>query len=152
MKNVLLASRYIKVFGEGRKERIVPIGATVSSALQRYISFFRGEPVYPDIGTVFLTPDGLPMTSRAVYLMLKRLGKKPGVERLHPHLWRHTFAVNYLMNGGDVFSLQQILGHTTLEIVRRYVNLASSQVIVQHRKFSPMDRLRIGVGRTRRRK
>jgi len=53
------------------------------------------------------------------------------------------------MNGGDVFSLQQILGHATLEMVRRYVNLASSQVIVQHRKFSPMDRLGIKVGRVR---
>ena len=58
-----------------------------------------------------------------------------------PHLCRHTFATNYLINGGDVFTLQQILGHTTLEMVRRYVTLASSQVTVQHRKFSPMDRL-----------
>jgi hypothetical protein len=45
------------------------------------------------------------------------------------------------MNGGDVFSLQQILGHTTLEMVRRYVSPASAHVAVQHRKFSPIDRI-----------
>ena len=150
MGNVLMDNGYAKVFGKGGKERIVPMGATVTSALQRYVSFFRGEPAYPDIQKVFLTLEGLPMSKKAVYLALKRLGEKVGVERLHPHLCRHTFAVNYLMNGGDIFSLQQILGHTTLEMVRRYVNLASSQVIVQHRKFSPMDRLRLKVGRSRR--
>jgi integrase/recombinase XerD len=67
------------------------------------------------------------------------------VERLHPHLCRHAFAAKYLVNGGDVFTLQQILGHTTLEMVRRYVNLASAHVRVQHRKFSPMDRMKLGV-------
>ncbi|GEM_PF-2969171 len=63
------------------------------------------------------------------------------VKRLHPQLCRHTFATNYLINGGDVFSLEQILGHTTLEMVRRYVTLASAHVTIQPRKFSPMDRM-----------
>ncbi len=83
------------------------------------------------------------MTSEAVQLMVKRVARKSGVERLHPHLCRHTFATNYLVNGGDVFTLQQILGHTTLEMVKRYVNIASAHVRVQHRKFSPMDRMRV---------
>jgi len=152
MKNVLMDSGYVKVFGKGSKERIVPVGATVRSALQRYIAFSRGEGAYPDIDNVFLALDGFPMTGNAIYLVLKRLGKRTGIPRLHPHLCRHTFAVNYLMNGGDVFSLQQILGHTTLEMVRRYVTLASPQVISQHRKFSPMDRMRIGRRRQSRRK
>ena len=66
-----------------------------------------------------------------------------GVPRMHPHLLRHTFAVNYLMNGGDVFTLQQILGHTTLEMVRRYVNIASAHVMIQHKQFSPVDRMNL---------
>jgi hypothetical protein len=52
---------------------------------------------------------------------------------------RHTFAVNYLVNGGDPFSLQRILGHTTLEMVRRYMHLADFHVRLQHRRYSPMD-------------
>jgi hypothetical protein len=66
------------------------------------------------------------------------------VRGLRAFFYRHTFATNYLLNGGDVFTLQQILGHTTLEMVRSYVNLASAHVRVQHRKFSPMDRMKLG--------
>ena len=51
------------------------------------------------------------------------------------------------MNGGDVFSLQQILGHTTLEMVRKYVNLANSHLVVKHREFSPVDRLNVAAVR-----
>ncbi|MFC2123055.1 tyrosine-type recombinase/integrase [Bacteroidota bacterium] len=61
--------------------------------------------------------------------------------RLHAHLCRHTFATRFLINGGDVFTLQQILGHSTLEMVRHYVNLASSHITIQHQRFSPLDHL-----------
>ena len=88
--------------------------------------------------------DGRPLSANAIKLLFARLGKKSGVKRLHVHLCRHTFATNYLINGGDVFSLQQILGHSTLEMVRNYVNLASAQVGIQHRKYSPMDRMGMG--------
>ncbi len=63
--------------------------------------------------------------------------------RLHAHLCRHTFATKFLINGDEMFTLQQILGHSTLEMVGRYVNLASSHVAIQHQKFSPLDRLNI---------
>ena len=75
--------------------------------------------------------------------MSHRTGQKSGVKRLHAHLCRHRFASNYLTNGGDVFTLQQILDDTTLEMVRRYVNLSSAHVRVQHRRFSPMDRMKL---------
>lgn len=135
---------YLKVMGKGSKERVVPIGASVQKTLLRYIYYFRPEPIRPDIKNLFLTIEGRPMTVENVQLMIKRLGKASGVPRLDAHLCRHTFATNYLINGGDVFSLQQILGHTSLEMVRRYVSLASAHVTVQHRKFSPMDRINVG--------
>ncbi len=76
-------------------------------------------------------------------LIFSRLAKKSGVARLHAHLCRHTFATRFLINGGDVFTLQQILGHSTLEMVRHYVNLAANHVAIQHQKFSPLDRLNL---------
>ena len=100
--------------------------------------------MYEDQDYLFLSLEGKQMTNNAVQLIFSRLARRSGVKRLHVHLCRHTFATNYLINGGDVFSLQQILGHTSLEMVRRYVTLASAQVRVQHRKFSPMDRMNLG--------
>jgi site-specific recombinase XerD len=132
----------LKVMGKGSKERIVPFGATTQKALWRYRHHYRPEPAHSAVQAFFLTQDGEAMTANGVTSMFVRLGKRSGLTRLHPHLCRHTFATRYLMNGGDVFSLQQILGHTTLEMVRRYVSLASAHVAVQHRKFSPMDRLK----------
>ncbi|MFC1861272.1 tyrosine-type recombinase/integrase [Chloroflexota bacterium] len=72
-----------------------------------------------------------------------RLSKRSGVFRLHAHLCRHTFATRFLINGGDVFSLQHILGHSTLTMVSHYVNLASSHIAIQHQKYSPLDRINL---------
>lgn len=134
-----LEDGWLKVFGKGGKERIVPFGSRATKVLNRYISFFR-----PDDGAteaLFVNADGTPITGNTVKMLFSRLRVRADLPRLHPHLLRHTFATSYLMAGGDVFSLQAILGHTTLEMTRRYVNLASTHVAVQHRRFSPMDRL-----------
>ena len=133
----------LKVMGKGKKERIVPMGSNVQRALQRYLFRYRPRPLHAGINNVFLSIVGKPLTENGVKLIFSRLAKSSGVTRLHAHLCRHTFATRFLINGGDVFTLQQILGHSTLEMVRHYVNLASNHVVIQHQKFSPMDRLNL---------
>ena len=125
--------------GKDSKERIVGFGSATQKALMRWIYHFRPEPARED--RVFLNLDGQTMTDSGRQLLFRRLAKSSGVKRLHAHLLRHTFAVNFLMNGGDAFTLQQILGHTTLEMTKRYVNLASAHVMVQHKRFSPVDQM-----------
>jgi site-specific recombinase XerD len=142
-KDVHLEDGYLKVMGKGQKERILPFGSAAQKSLLKYLYHFRPEPVHSGVGNFFLTLDGCPMSYNSLRLIINRLAVKCGVERLHAHLLRHTFAVNYLMNGGDVFTLQQILGHTTLEMVRRYVNLANAHVMTQHKRFSPVDRMNL---------
>lgn len=139
--DVNIEGGYLKVLGKGNKERIVPFGATAQRALIRYALHHRPQPFSPAVRNFFLTPDGRPLTYEGARMILRRIAQQSGVKRLHAHLCRHTFATNYLINGGDVFSLQQILGHSTLEMVRRYVSLASAHITVQHRKFSPMDQI-----------
>lgn len=152
MEGLHLDDGFVKVLGKGDKERIIPVGNVAKKALLQYILTWRPEPALPEGDHVFLSPDGRPMTVNSVWLMLNRIGRNAGVPRLHPHLLRHTMAVRYLMEGGDVFSLQQILGHESLEMTRRYVNLAARHVQVQHRKYSPIDRMFQGRGRSGRRK
>jgi len=141
MGDARIEQGYLKVMGKGSRERMVPIGVSTQRILLRYVLRYRPEPAHAEADNFFLTSYRKPMTVNTVHLMLKRLGAAAGVKRLHAHLCRHTFATKYLLNGGDVFSLQQILGHSSLEMVRRYVTLASAQVSVQHKKFSPMDRM-----------
>jgi len=143
MQDVHINQGYVKVMGKGRKERIVPIGNNAQKALQRYIFRYRTRPVHAGIENVFLSVHGTPLTENSMKLMFSRLARRSGVRRLHAHLCRHTFATRFLINGGDVFTLQQILGHSTLEMVRHYVNLASNDIIIKHQRCSPLDRLNL---------
>jgi integrase/recombinase XerC/integrase/recombinase XerD len=138
----------IKVRGKGNKERMVPIGGATKKSLMRYIQAFRPEPLHDGVSQVFLSDDATPLTYTGLSQALRRLGKAAGVNRLHAHLFRHTFAVRYLMNGGDIMTLRLILGHTTLEVTQMYMHLAEAHVQIQHHKFSPVDRL--GIGKRRR--
>lgn len=143
---------YLKVMGKGSRERMVPIGVSTQRLLLRYIYQARPQPSLAQESNVFLADTGRPLTINCVRLMLERLGRQSGVPRLHAHLCRHTFATNYLMNRGDIFTLQQILGHSSLEMVRRYVILSSEFVIGQHSRFSPLDTMHPKVNRRPRRR
>jgi integrase/recombinase XerC/integrase/recombinase XerD len=137
--DVYFEDQWLKVMGKGQKERFVPFGGRAAQVLLRYVHHGRYDPFgRPEF---FLTSDGEAVSENTIKMLFVRLRRRSGIRRLHPHLLRHTFATSYLVAGGDVFTLQAILGHTTLEMTRRYVSLASSQVNIQHRRFSPMDRL-----------
>ena len=104
------------IFGKGAKERKVPIGFQAKKALLDYLSKERLEPKNPqDEDCVFLSVDKYPITHAAIEKMFQRVKKLSGVPTLHPHACRHTFSVRYLVNGGDAFSLQKILGHTSVK-------------------------------------
>jgi site-specific recombinase XerD len=142
--NVNIEDGYLKVMGKGSKERLIPIGGLAQKMLWRYTIHFRPSPLLETGDYLFLTLDGNSLSPNAIKLLLRRWGKKAGVPRLHAHLCRHTYATNYLnYNCGDVFRLQQILGHTTLEMVRRYVHCASAQDVVKNKPASPVDHMGI---------
>jgi site-specific recombinase XerD len=104
------------VLGKGNKERIVPLSPSAKKVLMRWVSTFRPEPVDGRTDAVILSAEGTPLTYTALAHVIKRLGAKAGVERLHAHLFRHTFAVRYLVNGGDLMTLRNILGHSDITI------------------------------------
>jgi len=140
LSNINMKNGFIKVLGKGAKERIVPIGKHVRLTLLNYIEKVRETP--SECNYLFVTNRGNPISLNTLKLMFRRLGNKSRVNQLHAHLCRHTFAINYLMNGGDVFSLKSILGHSSLEMVNRYLHFTSSQITEQHTKYSPMDRMK----------
>jgi hypothetical protein len=92
---------------------------------------------------VFLTEDGRQLTTRRVQHIVTYYGQKAKLTgiRCSPHTFRHTAAISFLRNGGDVFSLQRLLGHASLEMTRRYCQLADTDVKKAHNLANPFDNL-----------
>ncbi|MBT3362136.1 MAG: tyrosine-type recombinase/integrase [Chloroflexi bacterium] len=141
LSHLNLDGGFIKVLGKGNKERIVPIGKHVRMALLYYIQKVRQAPT--ECTYLFVTNNGQPISSNTLKLLFSRQKKRSGVTRLHAHLCRHTFAINYLLNGGDIFSLKAILGHSSLAMVSRYLHFTNSQITKLHHRFSPMDKMQL---------
>jgi integrase/recombinase XerC/integrase/recombinase XerD len=133
-----IAEGYCIVNGKGNKQRVAPFGLQSKRALIRYMG--RVPPC--SMGTPLFVKDTLiPLQQSTIKQLFRKLKTRANIPRLHPHLLRHTFATRYLQAGGDIYSLQQILGNTSLEMVKRYVHLIPQKVIVCHTQFSPLDNL-----------
>ena len=141
IKDADLTNKRILVLGKGNKERALPISPRTAKTLWRYLTTERkDEPVNAPL---FLGSEGDPLNRNALLKLLIRLGAKAGVRDCHPHRFRHTFAVNFLRNGGNVFELQMALGHTTLQMVQTYLVLAQADLDAAHRKASPVENWRL---------
>jgi site-specific recombinase XerD len=138
--DVDLDDGYLRVMGKGSRERYIPFGHKVAKALLKYKLKHRPEPVGTD--RFFLTADGRPLEPGRITKVIAGLGKKAGLRRCYPHMLRHTSSVMYLRNGGDPFSLQKKLGHSSLTMTRHYSNLADSDVRAQHMRYGVADRLK----------
>ena len=142
LNEVNLEDGFVMVHGKGGRDRYVPIGREMVKCLWRYIK----KRAVIDVNTtpyLFLTRGGVKLSARGIQLVFRNLKKKKliDIDHLSPHLLRHSFALAYIENGGDPFSLQRILGHTNQETTSKYVNMARTNVKSQHSKYSPGERL-----------
>ncbi len=146
-KDIDMTERSITVAGKGRgqgkKQRLVRFGKSTGRMLWRYLSpslkTIKSDDVIFTVG-----PDDAPrpMNRDILWKLLHRLGERAGVDA-HPHKFRHTFATNYLRNGGDLLTLQALLGHTSLEMVKRYTQIVSTDCAREHEKADPVDNWKI---------
>jgi site-specific recombinase XerD len=130
-----LTNKRISVVGKGNKRRTIPLCSRTISVIWRYLAT---RPNRLERGPLFM---GLPDRSLSRYglgRLIGRLGQRSGVRDAYPHRFRHTFAINFLRNGGNIYVLQEILGHSTLEMVRRYVKLAERDLASGHQLASPV--------------
>ncbi len=120
VEDVDVSRRLIRVFGKGRKERFVPFSPTTRRLLVKYLAL-RSSVVArhdPDEEALWITGIGTPLSQDSVQYNLRQYGKTAKIEHVYPHRFRHTFATQFLVNGGNPQMLQRILGHTTNLIIR----------------------------------
>ena len=141
--DIRLEEGYLKVMGKGGKERLIPIGREVQRVLWRYVSRYRPEPACQRNDFLLLSVRGTRLSKSRIETMMKRYAAKAGITgvRSSPHTLRHTAAVSFMRNGGDAFSLQRLLGHSTLTMTRHYCELADVDVKKAHMSASPVDNL-----------
>jgi integrase/recombinase XerD len=125
--------------GKGRKQRVVPLSFELRRAMFRYIADFQRKPDSIPLATRNETKLGRRVMLPTVKNLCQRLGFQPPARTLHA--FRHTFAVNYLRRGGSVFHLQKVLGHSTLEVTRRYANLVTADLQAVHERVTMLGSL-----------
>ena len=131
----------VRVTGKGNKERFARMGNTARKELWRYM-LLRDIKASPNTAKVWLSEEMRPLASNGLGQTIRKLGRKAHIRgtRCSPHTFRHTFAVTFLRNGGDIFNLQTLLGHSSLEMVKVYSRtLNDDDAIRAHEKFSPGD-------------
>ena len=145
LDDLRLEESLVRVLGKGRREEWVPFGGFTGKVLRRYSQHFRP---YIANGTtaLFVNQFGERLRVEGIKSMVQRLAERSGVERLHPHLLRHTAATRLLANGCDLHTVQRILRHRSVTTTTRYLHLLNSDVREKMQTFSPMDRLQRATG------
>lgn len=135
--DVNLSANSIKVHGKGRKDRLVYFGRNAAHLMWTFLTprLKGSQPTDP----IFTVQHDRPLTRNHLLKLLTRLGERAGVPHVHPHRFRHTFAITYLRNHGGELTLQTLLGHSDLTMVKRYARLAQVDVANAHKTASPVD-------------
>jgi integrase/recombinase XerC len=123
----------IKVFGKGKKERIVPIGEKAIAAIRGYLAV-RKKPE----DAVFLNRSGTRLSTRSVRNSINKYIKKAAImQKVHPHMFRHSFATHLLNHGADLRSVQELLGHVNLSTTQIYTHLTTEKLKSIYDKAHP---------------
>ncbi|MDE2511203.1 MAG: tyrosine recombinase XerD [Elusimicrobia bacterium] len=135
-EGVNLQEGWVRVLGKGAKERMVPVHPRALSALKLYLSE-RERRFKAPAPELFLGRTGKKLSREQFWRILRGLGKRAGLNDVHPHLLRHTFATHLLAGGADLRSVQEMLGHADLSTTQIYTHLDSAALKSAHAKHHP---------------
>lgn len=137
-----LVQGFIRVFGKGSKERLVPVGARARQAVETYLSAARPHFVKAKTGSaLFLSERGVAISRKTIWVMVKHYAKKAGIsQNIKPHMLRHSFATHLLTGGADLRAIQEMLGHADISTTQIYTAVEGKRLVDQHSRFHPRGR------------
>ncbi len=137
--NIDLSVAYVRCFGKGGKERIVPLGKTAVQFLKQYKKSIRLKLLKPGSldKALFVTQQGREFSRTGLWKVIKKYGRQSGIPKLTPHLLRHSFATHLLEHGADLRSIQEMLGHSSIATTQIYTSIAKEGLKRIHKKYHP---------------
>ncbi len=133
---------FLRVFGKGSKERIVPIGSKARDAVSTYVLSGRPHLVKPRTGSqLFLNPRGAALSRVGLWMIVKKYAERAGIPKnVKPHALRHSFATHLLTGGADLRAIQEMLGHASISTTQIYTAVEPQRLLDHHAKFHPRNR------------
>lgn len=142
LQQIDLQQGFLRVFGKGSKERVVPVGGRACEALATYLVSGRPHLVRPHTGSqFFLNHRGRGLSRVALWMIVKASAKRAGLTRnVKPHALRHSFATHLLTGGADLRAIQEMLGHASISTTQIYTAVEPQRLLEHHAKFHPRKR------------
>lgn len=142
LQQIDLQRGFVRVFGKGSKERIVPVGRKAIDAIETYLVSARPVFVKSHTGShLFLSERGRGLSRKTIWVLIRDYARDAGIEKtVKPHLLRHSFATHLLSGGADLRAIQEMLGHADISTTQIYTAVESRRLLEQHGKFHPRGR------------
>src|SRR5207302_6227229 len=131
---------FCKCFGKGNKQRIVPLGRVAINALRAYLERLRPQLIQsaPETPWVFVSRGGKKLTREMLWVLVKKYVKRAGLPgKVSPHTLRHSFATHLLAGGADLRTVQELLGHASIQTTQHYTHVDRDRLRAIHKKFHP---------------
>jgi len=120
---------------KSRKQYYIPVSKSLEQVLKEYLIYRKGNPE----DYLFCNMYGKQLTINGLETEIAKYNNLRGVTKKSLHMFRHTFAKQWILNGGDIFRLQKILGHSSLDMVKKYVNMFADDLRINFDSFNPLD-------------
>ncbi|MBI4624223.1 MAG: site-specific tyrosine recombinase XerD [Verrucomicrobia bacterium] len=142
LQQIDLEHGFLRVFGKGSKERVVPVGGRAGAALAAYLTAGRPHLVKPRTGSqLFLNHRGTALSRVMLWMLVKKYARRAGIAKnVKPHALRHSFATHLLTGGADLRAIQEMLGHASISTTQIYTAVEPQRLADHHAKFHPRNR------------
>ncbi|WP_431029610.1 site-specific tyrosine recombinase XerD [Lysinibacillus sp. LZ02] len=140
LEDIHLTMGFVRVFGKGGKERIIPLGRGALNAVSKYLERARYELQgnYPKTDALFINRRGKRLTRQGCWKLLKQHAQAAHIQKeLTPHVLRHSFATHLIENGADLRAVQEMLGHADISTTQIYTHVSKTRLSEVYKQFHP---------------